>query len=138
MSDLTSDTVDTASLLQSMYGLSEKVTTEIMAASPYAGYACTFIDSSFVRIVEAQRARGDVTALQIKVLSDLVHTLLGKAQEEPEVVALAYLTAGFGVLGNRDRVFPEGLGYPKALAAMQLLLPRLVEIKLELMMEHVE
>lgn len=127
--DLPRDTTDTAARLQSMYDLSEGITRDIMGAAPYAEFSCILIDLHFARVVEISSMRSSLTSLAVEVLGDLVTSLLDKAQQAPEVIP--YLHAGFRALGHGNPDFPEGLDYQRAVPAMRLLLPRLVEIRLE-------
>ncbi len=123
------DHIDTAGQLQSIYSLSEEAVMDIMAAAPYAMFACSLIDLYFGRVVEAAEKRGRLTPLMIEILGDFVMTLLDKAQKESEIIL--YLHAGFRVLGHDTTDFPGELDYQRVLPTMRLLVPRLVAIRLE-------
>ena len=111
-----------------MYGLPEDVVMEIMgAAGPYASFSCMLIDTKFQMIVDkAAKMGGPPTPMTIKVLEDLVESVLHRADKESD--GLMYVNVAFTLLGwSRFESLGE-LDYRRMFRAMLLLLPYLVRI----------
>jgi len=133
MTDLSEvrDRVDVAQRLQEMYSLPDDVAVEIMAAAPYARFTCTVLDVTFTRLLDdvSRRQPGTFTAESVEALGTLVGLVLKDAEERG--LGADSLNRVFRLMGHSDPGFPEELNYNRALPAMRLLLPRLIEMRLQ-------
>lgn len=124
------DTADTIQRLMGMYELEGELANRIIGvALPYAGIACTGIDSAFCHVVNSHR-RGAVPLPEatIRTLGDLCVAVLRTAFEKAPNAA--YLNQAFRLLGHPNPQFMEDLNYMHVLPAMWMLMPRLVEIQI--------